>query len=218
MSQHDYNIENQDGASFRADINGALAAAVTLNSGPTAPSPTFAGMLWQDDTAGVLKQRNAANTGWVTLLDAIGALAAVRVPSRVILNTANGYGSTNTAIRRFTNTEVNTGGDITYADSATLGASFTINATGLYSISYSDSFTAATAYHGVTADSTQLTTSILSVTPSTVLTITGDANGNFGTCAAVVTYLTAGTVLRPHCAPGVATGGFPAKFNITRMG
>lgn len=152
-----------------------------------------------------------------TLTNRSGGTPALPAPSRVILNTANGYGSTNTAIRRFTNVEVNTGSDITYADSATLGASFTINTTGLYSISYADSFTAATSYHGVTADSAQLTTSILSVTPSTVLTITGDANGNFGTCAAVVAYLAAGTVLRPHAAPGVATGGFPAKFNITRI-
>jgi len=71
MSQHDYVIENQDGASFRADINSALAAVVSLNSGLTEPAAPFAYMLWQDTTAGVLKQRNAANTAWVTLNDAL---------------------------------------------------------------------------------------------------------------------------------------------------
>jgi hypothetical protein len=71
MSQHDYVIENQDGASFRADINNALAAVVSLNSGPTEPAAPFAYMLWQDTTAGVLKQRNAANSAWVTLTDAL---------------------------------------------------------------------------------------------------------------------------------------------------
>lgn len=71
MSQHDYVIENQDGASFRADINNALAAVVSLNSGLTEPAAPFAYMLWQDTTAGVLKQRNAANSAWVTLPEAL---------------------------------------------------------------------------------------------------------------------------------------------------
>lgn len=71
MSQHDYVIENQDGASFRADINNALAAVVSLNSGLLEPVAPFAFMLWQDTTAGVLKQRNAANNAWVALPDAL---------------------------------------------------------------------------------------------------------------------------------------------------
>ena len=57
---------------------------------------------------------------------------AVTTPlSYVRLNTANGYGSTNTKIRRFTNIVNNVGTDITYADSATLGNTFTINANGV---------------------------------------------------------------------------------------
>ena len=79
MSQHDYVIDNQDGASFRADINAALAAAVGLNSGPTEPTTTYPFMLWQDTTAGVLKQRNAANSAWVLLLDAIAAAPSSRL-------------------------------------------------------------------------------------------------------------------------------------------
>ena len=79
MSQHDYLIENQDGASFRADINDVLGAAVSLNSGATEPSTPYAYMLWQDTTAGVLKQRNAANTGWVAVVDAIAAAPLARL-------------------------------------------------------------------------------------------------------------------------------------------
>lgn len=71
MSQHDYNIANQDGASFRADLNNVLAAVATLNSGPTEPAAMFAGMLWLDTTTGLLKQRNTANTAWATLADAM---------------------------------------------------------------------------------------------------------------------------------------------------
>lgn len=67
MSTHDYAIANASGATVRADINNALAAIVSNNSSATAPSPTFAYMWWADTTASALKQRNAANTGWITL-------------------------------------------------------------------------------------------------------------------------------------------------------
>lgn len=75
MSQHDYIIDNQDGASFRADINNVLAAAVSLNSGATEPASPYAYMLWQDTTAGVLKQRNSGNSAWVALPDALAIRA-----------------------------------------------------------------------------------------------------------------------------------------------
>ena len=33
MAQHDYNIANQTGANFRTDLNNALSAIVSNNSG-----------------------------------------------------------------------------------------------------------------------------------------------------------------------------------------
>ena len=62
MAQHDYSIANQSGASFRADLNNALAAIVSQNSGTAEPAPTYAYQLWADTTAGLLKLRNAANS------------------------------------------------------------------------------------------------------------------------------------------------------------
>ena len=67
MAQHDYVLDNQSGLAFRQDLNNALAAAVTINSGATAPSTTYAYQLWADTTAGQLKQRNAANSAWVVI-------------------------------------------------------------------------------------------------------------------------------------------------------
>lgn len=67
MSQHDYILDNQAGAQFRADLNNALAAVATVNSGASSPTTTYAYQLWADTTTGLLKQRNAANNGWVTL-------------------------------------------------------------------------------------------------------------------------------------------------------
>lgn len=66
-----------------------------------------------------------------------GGISSTFVNSSVKTNTGNGTGSTNTGVRRFTN-NATVGSDITYADSATLGATFTINTTGLYAISYLD--------------------------------------------------------------------------------
>ena len=67
MAQHDMSIANQSGAAFRADLNDALAALVSNSSGATEPATTFAYQLWADTTAGLLKQRNAANNAWVAL-------------------------------------------------------------------------------------------------------------------------------------------------------
>jgi len=71
MSQHDYNIANGGGAAVRADLNLALAAILSQNSGATAPTTTSPFMLWYDTVAGALKMRNAANTAWVAAIDGI---------------------------------------------------------------------------------------------------------------------------------------------------
>ena len=78
MAQHDYNIANQSGLEFRQDLNNALAAIVSLNSGSTAPAETFAGMLWLDTgvSPAILKQRSQADDAWVQVLTQQGAAVA----------------------------------------------------------------------------------------------------------------------------------------------
>jgi hypothetical protein len=66
MAQHDYNIANQSGADFRADLNNALSAIATVNSGASEPSTTFAHQLWVDTSNNVLKIRNAANSAFIS--------------------------------------------------------------------------------------------------------------------------------------------------------
>ena len=75
MAQHDYVIANASGAAVRADLNNALSAIVTNNSGTSAPSPTYAYQWWPDTTTGLLKLRNAANSDWVT----VGTLATANL-------------------------------------------------------------------------------------------------------------------------------------------
>lgn len=67
MSQHDYILDNQAGASFRADLNNALAASVGENNGLTAPATTYAFMVWMDTTTNLLKRRNSSDSAWVTV-------------------------------------------------------------------------------------------------------------------------------------------------------
>lgn len=68
MSQHDLDLANAAGASFRADLNSALGALATCSSGASAPSTSYAYQLWADSATELLKQRNAANSAWITLL------------------------------------------------------------------------------------------------------------------------------------------------------
>ena len=51
MSQHDYNIANQSFPSFRTDLNNALSAIQTCNSGTSRPTGAVAGQIWLDTTS-----------------------------------------------------------------------------------------------------------------------------------------------------------------------
>lgn len=65
MSQATAAIANMSRTLFRAAVNAALQALQSRNSGASAPSETYAYMPWADTTSGWLKQRNAANSGWI---------------------------------------------------------------------------------------------------------------------------------------------------------
>lgn len=83
----DYVLANQSGANFRAELNTILAAAVSQNSGSTAPSTTYAYQFWIDTgvTPALLKIRNAANSAWITVGDVttanLGLLSAATAAS-----------------------------------------------------------------------------------------------------------------------------------------
>lgn len=67
MAQHDYVIDNQTAPNFRTDLNSALAAIVSTNSGTTAPTTTYADMLWYETDTNILWKRNEANSAWINL-------------------------------------------------------------------------------------------------------------------------------------------------------
>jgi hypothetical protein len=67
MSQNDLVIANQSFPATRADINNALQALGSLNSGSTSPATTYANMLWYDTGANILKMRSEADDAWISL-------------------------------------------------------------------------------------------------------------------------------------------------------
>ena len=74
MSQHDMIIDNSTGANVRADINNALGAIATNNSGSSAPSTTYALQTFANTTSSMLQLRNAANNAFVNLRKFDGSL------------------------------------------------------------------------------------------------------------------------------------------------
>ena len=67
MPQNDLVIDNQSFPATRADINSALQALGSLSSGSTAPTTTYANMLWYDTGANILKVRSEADDAWISM-------------------------------------------------------------------------------------------------------------------------------------------------------
>lgn len=116
------------------------------------------------------------------------------------LELGNGHGSTNTCIRRFTNTiGSNTlTGYVTYADSNLSGGSFTVVQAGWYIMAYSDYYSGSDAVMGISVNSNQLTTSILSITSANRLAITDNPAANRPGFCCSLKYLSVGDVIRAH--------------------
>ncbi|WP_313818718.1 phage tail protein [Cupriavidus sp.] len=95
MSQHDMDIANQAGAAFRADLNNALQALTTKQSGSVAPAVTFPYQFWADTGTGLLKQRNAGNNAWIVMgaldLPNFGILQPGAILYLAHANAANGW-------------------------------------------------------------------------------------------------------------------------------
>ena len=67
MGQNDFVIANQTAPAFRTDLNSALQALASTSSGATAPSTTYANMLWYDTATDTLKMRSEADDAWIDI-------------------------------------------------------------------------------------------------------------------------------------------------------
>ena len=115
MSQHDLSIANQGFPAFRSDLNDALQALGTQSSGATAPSTTFANMIWYDTANNIVKMRNEDNDAWISLwtldqtTDAVTAVGALTLSTVAKLATAQSF----TAAQRGSVTALTDGATVT---------------------------------------------------------------------------------------------------------
>lgn len=139
--------------------------------------------------------------------------------SEVMLSGGSGLGSTNTSVRRFSNSLISTGSGITYTNSAVNGDTFTVNDAGMYSITYQDSSTTdGGMVFGITRNSTQLTTGPSGITDANLLA-TGivSAVNRTSTCTTTV-FLAAGDVIRAQAESGANdTTTYKVRFHIAKV-
>jgi hypothetical protein len=138
--------------------------------------------------------------------------------SSVRVATANGYGSLGTSVRRFSNLKDNYGSDITYLDSPTEGASFTIKTSGVYQISYSDQFNVSDNL-GISKNSSSLSANINALSDTERLAIGRTTATNTADTVSWMGYLTAGDIIRAQTGAS-PSGAAPAysQFTITKVG
>lgn len=97
MSQHDLTIANQGFPAFRSDLNDALQALGSQSSGATAPSTTFANMIWYDTANNIVKMRNEDNDAWISLFtldqstDALTAIGSLTLANAAKLASAQSF-------------------------------------------------------------------------------------------------------------------------------
>ena len=139
----------------------------------------------------------------------------------IVVHTGNGYGSTNTRRRRYTTKSKDTAsGSITYADSATLGATFTINASGRYSVRRSEKPASGSAACGIALNASSGTTSYVSLAFAERLAgfLTGTAGTNQLNEVSFVRNFSAGDVIVPHDTTSLSDGTSDSCFMIvTRL-
>lgn len=204
-----------------------LTATANGNGGPIQSSPLGSSGYYTFDLSRVAYsfQVNAPISGWTSSTSNI-VTPQVGADSYIKLNTGNSWGSTNTEIRRFLTTTENTSTAITYADSATLGATFTINEDGLYYMTYSDyNISGSFYFFGISRNSNQLTTNIGSITGTHRLAQTkvsglGTAYTELNTVTAVE-YLKKGDVIRAHSGASSTSSGDTdsrVSFYIAKVG
>ena len=90
MSQNDLVIANQTFPATRADITSALQALGSTNSGPSAPSTTYANMMWYDTTSNILKIRAEANDAWINIGYLDQSLDTFKILDDTVVTTAAG--------------------------------------------------------------------------------------------------------------------------------
>lgn len=125
----------------------------------------------------------------------------------------NGRGTSNTTVHRFSSTPVTAGTAITYAETAAGGSTFTINESGMYSMTYTyrNDTTSADVYikKNSTAASGDMESDVLAC---------GTVTATLFVCLSATVWLDAGDIIRAVTDPvGVNNTGSRVGFRITKI-
>lgn len=133
--------------------------------------------------------------------------------SSVRLRVGNGFGSTNTQIRRFSNNPDNLGTAFTYIDSVTLGGYIQINEDGIYNMSYSDLISVATNIY-------ILKNSTSAALGDSAIGFTSGAGGQYVNAVASGIFLSKNDIIRVGSdGPGnISSASAAAQFEISKVG
>jgi len=146
--------------------------------------------------------------------------ARIQIENGVIADTGNGRGSTDTRIRRITNTtNIGPGTAVTHATSAANGSVFTINMDGRYVLEYADADSTAPLGYGFSINSTQLTTAISTITAANRLALFLNALGTtYPPAGSIIRRLKVGDVIRPHVEGAIGNATTLCYVRIERIG
>jgi len=165
MAIHDYVIANQNGANTRSDLNNAFSAIVSNNSSATEPTTTYAYQWWADTGNDLLKQRNAADSAWISILTlSTGAVSNAAIADDAVTLAKMAAGTDGELIT------YDTSGDPTTVPTGSSGEVLTSNGAGT-----TPTFQAAAAgkvLQVVTASTSSETTSTTATYADTGLTAT----------------------------------------------
>lgn len=159
---------------------------------------------------------SVSNTAGTGPTDFPGGATVSATRSSVFLSGSNGYGTSATKIRRYTNSVI-VGTDIIYEDSITAGTSLTIKVAGVYAITSVDNYTGASNV-GISLNSTNLTTNVQNLTAGEQIAWSSTGSTNYGTGVLAILPLAVNDVIRPHdenTAVGAVTQG--VYFRIVRI-
>lgn len=165
--------------------------------------------------ARTVSQTTGTYSDWVI---SQAAVEAVLNYSALILYGGNGHGSTNNKVRRLSTTLLNAGTAQTYADSATLGMSATINENGLYQGFFGDNYSGGICNSGISKNSSQLTTSIQSIAIADIMGYdTFTASNDIGIKVTPITKCVVGDVLRMHGGGNADSTGNACYFGLVKV-
>lgn len=172
--------------------------------------------MWLPKIGDFVVFQESANSGYWEIVNE-------RITSQLRLNTYAGYGSTDTKIVRFKNSVENCGNMFSenhstgYASNVN-GLDITINRSGRYAIEFTHATTAGGAScGGLSLNSSQLTTTIVSITISDILHKSLVYQEHFITVSLSL-YFKKGDIIRPHTDAAIPNSAANEFFSCTYLG